>query len=77
MARTGVDLKRPPQLPATHFVDHRVYTDQSVFEEEQDKIFGRIWKFICHESEVDDIYDFRTTDFGNTHCLLRACKTAR
>ena len=70
MARTGVEMSRAPQLPATHFLDNRIYTDQSVFEEEQDKIFGRIWKFVCHESEVDLPFDFRTIDFVDTPLLV-------
>ncbi len=70
MTRSGTDMHHPPQLPTTHFLDNRIYTEQSIFEEEVDKIFGRIWKFVCHESEVDQPFDFRTLDFVDLPLLV-------
>lgn len=49
------------RLPTTHYVDNRVYCDPEVFEVEQEKIFSRVWKFACCDSEVAQPYDFRTT----------------
>lgn len=49
-----------PLLPDTHYVDTRVYTDHSIFREEIDKIFNRVWLPVCHESELPEPYDYRT-----------------
>jgi methanesulfonate monooxygenase subunit alpha len=60
MPRDGRQWERPPHLPATHFVDTRLYSDQQLFEEEREKIFGRTWIIACHESEVPGAHDYRT-----------------
>jgi methanesulfonate monooxygenase subunit alpha len=49
-----------PNFPPTHYVDARLYTDQGLFREEQEKIFGRAWILACHESEIARPYDYRT-----------------
>lgn len=54
-----VNGRDPPQLPETHFLDNRIFTDSQVFSEEQENIFSRVWLFACHESEVDQPGDFR------------------
>lgn len=48
-------------VPATHLIDNRVYSDPAVFEIEQQRIFSRVWKFVCHASELPANFDFRTT----------------
>src|SRR5262245_46206582 len=48
-----------PDLPATHFLDNRIYTDPDIFQDEQRNIFARVWQFVCHESEVANPGDFR------------------
>ena len=70
MARTGVDMERPPNLPATHYIDNRIYSDPTIFEEERDKIFGKIWNLVCHESEVTNVYDFRTLEVAGTPIVV-------
>jgi methanesulfonate monooxygenase large subunit len=57
-ARTTVEWETPPQLPATHYIDNRIYTDQRIFVEEQEKIFAKVWKFCCHESELSEPGDY-------------------
>ena len=59
MARTGAQWEARPNLPPTHYVDPRVYTDLSIFEEEREKILEKTWAIVCHESEVPDARDFR------------------
>ena len=59
MSRNGSQWESRPNLPPTHYVDPRVYTDQSIFEEEREKIFEKVWAIVCHESEVPEAYDFR------------------
>lgn len=49
-----------PNLPETHYVDNRIFTDLAVFYDEQKKIFEKVWQFVCHESEVANSGDFRS-----------------
>jgi methanesulfonate monooxygenase large subunit len=60
MARTGDEWERRPRLPSTHYVDTRLYTDEGIFAEEREKIFGHTWIVACHESELPRAYDYRT-----------------
>jgi phenylpropionate dioxygenase-like ring-hydroxylating dioxygenase large terminal subunit len=52
--------------PAVALVEHgrvhrRVYTDPAIFALEQERIFGRAWLFVGHESQVAKPGDFSTT----------------
>ena len=49
-----------PKFPDTHYVDTRLYTDESLFREEQEKIFAKSWIIACHESELPNAYDYRS-----------------
>jgi methanesulfonate monooxygenase large subunit len=60
MARTREQWERRPHLPATHYLDTRLYTDEGLFFEERDKIFGHVWFIACHESELPRAFDYRT-----------------
>ncbi len=60
MARTGKEWHDKPDFPNTHFVDTRIYTDEALFREEQEKIFNKVWIIACHESEIPNAYDYRT-----------------
>jgi methanesulfonate monooxygenase large subunit len=59
-----------PQLPDTHYLDNRIFTDQEIFQEEQDKIFGKVWQFACHESEVEKPGDFRCVRIAGKSLLI-------
>ena len=50
-----------PSLASDEYVDSRIYSDQEIFDEEQEKIFKKAWIPVCHESEMPKAYDFRTT----------------
>jgi methanesulfonate monooxygenase large subunit len=50
-----------PDLPHTHFLDNRIFTDDGVFSEELTNIFAKVWLFVCHESEIAAPGDYRTT----------------
>lgn len=58
--RNLAEWSRRPQIPDTHYVDTRVYTNQEIFQEEIEKIFNRVWLPVCHESELPNPYDYRT-----------------
>jgi len=60
MSRNDQQWTRRPSLPAGHYVDTRLYTDETIFAEERARIFARTWIIACHTSELPDAYDYRT-----------------
>jgi methanesulfonate monooxygenase large subunit len=56
----GVEPEKAPNLPAGYYIDTRIYTDPTIFKEERNKIFAKVWNFVCHESEVPVTGSFRT-----------------
>ncbi len=65
-----------PRLPETHYLDNRIFTDESVFQEEQERIFAKVWQFACHESEVDQPGDFRCVKIAGKPIVLVRCQDA-
>ena len=59
-----------PRLPETHYLDNRIFTDERIFLEEQEKIFAHVWQFACHESEVEKQGDFRRVNVAGKSILL-------
>ena len=60
MARNAAEWSRQPNANEVEWVDSRIYSDESVFEEELERIWKRSWLPLCHESELAEPYDFRT-----------------
>ena len=60
MSRTSAEWGRGPKLPATHYVDGKIYVDEAIHQEEVEKIFNKLWLIACHESEIANAYDYRT-----------------
>lgn len=54
-----------PGLPPTHYLDNRIYTDESLFEKEKAQIFKAQWKFVCHESELKQPGDYRAVNVAD------------
>jgi methanesulfonate monooxygenase large subunit len=69
-SRNEADWRREPKLPESHFVSGRVYHDAEVHAEEREKIFGKIWALVCHESELPGKYDFRTLELAGTPLVV-------
>ncbi len=64
--------KRKSLLPKTHFVSGEVYTNKIILEKEKENIFFKKWHFLCHESEILSIYDYRTVTFlGQPLIIIR------
>lgn len=61
-SRSAEAWERTPPLPEGHYVSSRVYHDEEIFAEERENIFRKVWHFVCHESEVPAIHDFRTVE---------------
>ena len=51
-------------------IHRRVYTDPAIFEAEMARLFGRLWVFVGHESEVAQPGDYRTTAIGRQPVIL-------
>ncbi len=48
-------------LPDSHLVDTRIYTDPAIFEQEIERIWHKTWLPVCHESELANPLDFRSS----------------
>jgi phenylpropionate dioxygenase-like ring-hydroxylating dioxygenase large terminal subunit len=51
-------------------VHRRVYTDPAVFELELERIFGRLWIFVGHESRIPQPGDFLRSRIGRRDLLV-------
>ncbi|HEX5365374.1 MAG TPA: Rieske 2Fe-2S domain-containing protein [Acidimicrobiales bacterium] len=67
----AISLKVTPSsdlAPGDLFQDDRVhrtvYTDPTIFDAEMDRIFGRTWLYVGHESEIGQTGDYKTTHMG-------------
>ena len=56
--------------PATGKLDRRIFSDQAIYDEEMEKIFGRAWLMIGHESLVSAPDDFFHTYMGEDPIIL-------
>ena len=72
MSRNAIQWLRPLDVPADHYISTAVYTDPEVFEHERKAIFEKCWKFLCHESELPNPGDYRTSEIaGKPVVILR------
>ena len=60
----------PGQLRPGQWVDSRIYSDPDIFEEELEKIFKKVWIPVCHESELPEPYDFRTSSIAREPIIV-------
>ena len=70
MARTAQQWNRAPDLNAMEYVDSRIYTDEEIFEQELEKIWKKTWVLACHESELPEVYDFRTMSIAREPIVI-------
>ncbi len=55
---------------ATRQVQMRALSDPELYELEMEQIFGKIWVFLGHESEIPNSGDFITRDMGSDSVLI-------
>ena len=53
-------------------LDRRIFVDPDIYAEEQEKVFGRAWLMIGHESLVPNTNDFFHTYMGEEPVILCA-----
>ncbi|ODA65897.1 Anthranilate 1,2-dioxygenase large subunit [Methyloligella halotolerans] len=69
-ARNHSQWSATPPLAGDEWVDSRIYSDEEIFEEELQNIFKHVWVPVCHESELPEPYDFRTTSIANEPIIV-------
>src|SRR5216110_380235 len=62
-----LDLSRLVEAERVH---RRVYVDPDVYELEMDRIFGRSWIYVGHESQVPNVGDYFTTQVGRQPVVM-------
>ena len=51
-------------------LDRRIFADEEIYQEELQKIFGRAWNFMCHESQIPGTGDFFMNWIGEDEVII-------
>ncbi|QHE78665.1 aromatic ring-hydroxylating oxygenase subunit alpha [Hydrogenophaga sp. PBL-H3] len=70
MPRTATQWLKPLNVPSDHYVSTKIYTDPSILAKEREAIFGECWKFACHESEIANAGDYRTSNVAGIPIVI-------
>jgi nitrite reductase/ring-hydroxylating ferredoxin subunit len=61
--------------PATREVQMRVLSDPEIYELEMERVFGRTWNLLGHESEIPKSGDFVVRDIGSDSVIVTRDKS--
>ena len=56
--------------PKRALVSRDIYVSEEIYREEQEKVFGRCWLFLAHESMIPNPGDFYTTTMGEDPVIV-------
>ena len=70
-SRNKKEWELKPELPDSHLVSTELFTSEKIFKEEVANIWHKVWLPICHESELPEILDYRTSGIaGNVPIVI-------
>jgi len=55
--------------PNVEYVNSLIYSDRSLYEQEQENIFSKVWVPMCHISEMRNKGDYRTTRIADKRVI--------
>ena len=70
MLEPAINTNDIAQLIEPGRVHRRVYTDPAIFDLEMERLFGRAWLFVGHESQIKKPGDFITTELGRYPVIM-------
>ena len=51
-------------------ISPRIFSDQEIYDLEQEKIFSKVWNFVAHETEIPNVGDYVTRFVANDPVIV-------
>lgn len=51
-------------------VSREIFVDETIYQQEQEQIFARVWLFVGHESQIPNPGDYFTSFMGEESVIL-------
>jgi methanesulfonate monooxygenase large subunit len=62
--------KQWTKTPNIEHINSLIYSDRSLYEQEIEKIFAKVWVPVCHESELPEVGRYRTSQIAHKNVLI-------